>query len=40
MLLELSRSLDRAALNRLVEQRDYEELDRMILHHLMGKPGL
>jgi xylose isomerase len=36
-LVELSRSLDRQAVNALVEARDYEELDWLILSHLMGR---
>ncbi len=36
-LVELSRSLDRQAVNELVEARDYEELDWLILSHLMGR---
>lgn len=35
-LVELSRSLDRAAIAALIAERDYEELDRLILSHLMG----
>ncbi|MHB0876058.1 MAG: TIM barrel protein [Anaerolineae bacterium] len=35
-LVALVRSLDRAAMQRLVAERDYEELDRLILDHLMG----
>jgi len=37
MLLELSRSLDDSVLETLVEQRDYESLDLMIMKHLLGK---
>ena len=37
MLLELSRSLDDSVLDKLVEQRDYESLDLMIMKHLLGK---
>lgn len=37
MLLELSRSLDDSVLDKLVEQRDYETLDLMIMKHLLGK---
>jgi xylose isomerase len=33
-LVELSRSLDREAVNALIEARDYEELDWLILGHL------
>jgi len=36
-LVELSRSLDRQAVDRLIEARDYEELDWLILNHLMGR---
>ena len=35
-LVELSRSLDRKAVNELITARDYEELDWLILSHLMG----
>jgi xylose isomerase len=35
-LLELARSLDRAAVNALIAARDYEELDSLILNHLIG----
>jgi xylose isomerase len=35
-LVELSRSLDREQVNELREARDYEELDWLILTHLMG----
>jgi xylose isomerase len=35
-LLELARSLDRQAVNELISARDYEELDWLILNHLMG----
>lgn len=38
-LVELSRSLDRAAVQELSEQRDYEELDWLVTQHLMGQPG-
>jgi xylose isomerase len=34
-LLELSRSLDDAKLQSLIDQRDYEELDLMIMTHLL-----
>jgi len=37
-LVELSRSLDRKAVKALVSTRDYEELDWLILSHLMGRP--
>jgi len=36
-LVELSRSLDRDGLQELVQQRDYEELDVLIMGHLMGR---
>jgi xylose isomerase len=36
-LVELVRSLDRKAVKKLIEERDYEELDWMITNHLMGK---
>jgi xylose isomerase len=36
-LVELSRSLDRLAVEQLIARRDYEELDWLILNHLMGK---
>ncbi len=36
-LVELSRSLDAAEVEALVEARDYEELDWLILTHLMGE---
>jgi xylose isomerase len=35
-LLELARSLDRPTVNELISARDYEELDWLILNHLMG----
>ncbi len=35
-LAGLSRSLDRQKMDRLIADRDYEELDSMILNHLMG----
>lgn len=35
-LVELARSLDREAVNALIATRDYEELDWLILSHLMG----
>jgi xylose isomerase len=35
-LVELSRSLDPKALDGLIASRDYEELDWLILNHLMG----
>jgi xylose isomerase len=36
-LVELSRSLDRQAVDELIAARDYEELDWLILGHLMGQ---
>ncbi len=36
-LVELVRSLDKAKVEGLIEQRDYEELDMLVLDHLMGK---
>lgn len=36
-LVELSRSLDRQVVRELIEARDYEELDWLILSHLMGQ---
>jgi xylose isomerase len=36
-LLELVRSLDNSKIDQLISQRDYEELDLLILNHLMGK---
>jgi xylose isomerase len=36
-LVELSRSLDRQAVDELIAARDYEELDWLILRHLMGQ---
>jgi len=36
-LVECVRSLDRGALQALRDARDYEELDRLVLAHLMGK---
>lgn len=35
-MVELSRSLDRKTVNDLIAARDYEELDWLILNHLMG----
>ncbi len=35
-LVALSRSLDREKMDRLIAARDYEELDLMILNHLLG----
>ena len=36
-LVELVRSLDREAVEELIEARDYEELDWLIVEHLMGR---
>jgi xylose isomerase len=36
-LLELVRSLDRKKVQKLIGERDYEELDLLIVNHLMGK---
>jgi xylose isomerase len=36
-LVRLARSLDRQAVNELIGARDYEELDWLILSHLMGR---
>jgi xylose isomerase len=36
-LVEVSRSLDREAFQELIQQRDYEELDVLIVRHLMGR---
>ncbi len=36
-LLELVRSLDKQEVRQLVDQRDYEELEMVIINHLMGK---
>lgn len=36
-LVELVRSLDQAKVEKLIKQRDYEELDLLIINHLMGK---
>ncbi|MBN1125400.1 MAG: hypothetical protein JXA82_10360, partial [Sedimentisphaerales bacterium] len=36
-LLDLVRSLDKAKVDQLIRQRDYEELDLLIVNHLMGK---
>ncbi len=35
-LLALSRSLDQKKVDALIEQRDYEELDRLIVNQLLG----
>ena len=34
-MVELSRSLDRQAVNNLIAARDYEELDWLIMNHLI-----
>ena len=36
-LLDLVRSLDNDKVGGLVAERDYEELDMLIIDHLMGK---
>ncbi|NIP22673.1 MAG: TIM barrel protein [Phycisphaerae bacterium] len=36
-MVELARSLDKSKVNELIQQRDYEELDMLIIDHLMGK---
>jgi xylose isomerase len=36
-LVELVRSLDKDKVQELIDQRDYEELDLLIINHLMGK---
>jgi xylose isomerase len=36
-LVELARSLDERKVEKLVVERDYEELDLLIMNHLMGK---
>ena len=36
-LLELVRSLDEAKVDKLIADRDYEELDLLIMNHLLGK---
>ncbi len=36
-LVEVARSLDRKAVQALVDARDYEELDWLIINHLMGR---
>ncbi len=38
-LVELSRSLDRQQVEKLIAERDYEELDWLILNHLMQGSG-
>lgn len=35
-LLELSRSLDESKIQELIDERDYEEIDLLIMNHLMG----
>jgi hypothetical protein len=35
-LIEVSRSLDRQLVAKLIETRDYEELDWLIMNTLMG----
>ena len=35
-MVELVRSLDKSKVEELVQQRDYEELDMLIINHLMG----
>ena len=36
-LVELARSLNQAKVDQLIAERDYEELDLLIINHLMGK---
>jgi xylose isomerase len=36
-MVELARSLDKSNVDKLIQQRDYEELDMLIIDHLMGK---
>ncbi len=36
-LVELARSLDQAKVEQLIAERDYKELDLLIVNHLMGK---
>jgi xylose isomerase len=36
-LLELVRNLDDKKVEKLISQRDYEELDLLIVNHLLGK---
>ena len=36
-LLDLVRTLDQAKIDALIEERDYEELDLLIINHLLGK---
>jgi hypothetical protein len=35
-LVELNRSLDESQMLAMIQARDYEELDRLILGHLLG----
>ena len=36
-LVDLVRSLDKGKVEKLIAERDYEELDMLIINHLMGK---
>jgi hypothetical protein len=36
-LVEIARSIDQSKVEKLITQRDYEELDMVIINHLMGK---
>ncbi len=36
-LVELARNLDKDKVEKLIDERDYEELDMLIINHLMGK---
>jgi len=36
-MVELVRSIDKSKVNELIGQRDYEELDMLIINHLMGR---
>jgi xylose isomerase len=36
-LVELVHNLDKDKVKKLIAQRDYEELDMLIINHLMGK---
>jgi len=36
-LVEIARSIDHKQVKKLIAQRDYEELDMLIINHLMGK---
>ncbi len=38
-LVELVRSLDKKKTDQLIKQRDYEELEMLIIRHLMGRSG-